>query len=315
MTRPLYALWIVNGWPHRCVTGALDQVDWEALLTLLSCQGNSTISKQRNKTSKCDRKYPCSICTATGSECQQGNLMTYVTSPKRVAQLSKLHSPESTVETASRFSLASHVGQIPDGTWVPILQSQVGDQQQRKRKYEEPHTPRTRRQGLSRPTALQEDGYLPPPVEGVSEPVALESDGVTDADMVTPSEPKGKKRKIDGDDDYGGFIPHRANANLEAQEDEVLTSKGTRAPKRKPTANRNGVHGKYHQPTQGDKPAPYGQPLVWADKRQSLCETLPYYRAYQSGAYMSKGVVRAFMVDREVGPRDKFEEEIMISRV
>jgi hypothetical protein len=66
---------------------------------------------------------------------------------------------------------------------------------------------------------------------------------------------------------------------------------------------------------QEDKPSPYGQPPVWADKRQSLCETLPYYKAYMSGAYMHCQVVRAFMVDKEVGPRDKFEEEIMISRV
>ena len=87
-------------------------------------------------------------------------------------------------------------------------------------------------------------------------------------------------------------------------------------PKRKKAAtNKKGGYVKYHASVQDDKPKPYGEPPVWADKRQSLCETLPYYRAYQSGAYIAGGIVRAFMCDKEVGPRDKFDEEIMIARV
>ncbi|RDW62154.1 hypothetical protein BP6252_11587 [Coleophoma cylindrospora] len=71
----------------------------------------------------------------------------------------------------------------------------------------------------------------------------------------------------------------------------------------------------YHVNNQEGKPEPYGSPPVWGDKRQQLCETLPYYRAYQSGAYTNGGIVYGFMVDKEVGVRDKFEEEVMIASV
>jgi hypothetical protein len=65
---------------------------------------------------------------------------------------------------------------------------------------------------------------------------------------------------------------------------------------------------------QQDKPEPYGQPALWADKRQGLCETLPYYQAYQSGAY-THGHVYGFLCDKEVGDRDVFTDQIMIARV
>jgi hypothetical protein len=63
------------------------------------------------------------------------------------------------------------------------------------------------------------------------------------------------------------------------------------------------------------KPMPHGQPLVWSDKRQGLCEALPYYRAYQSGAYTHAGKVLGFLCDGEVGDRDVFGEQIVIARV
>jgi hypothetical protein len=53
---------------------------------------------------------------------------------------------------------------------------------------------------------------------------------------------------------------------------------------------------------------------VWATKRQELCETLPYYRAYMSGGYINNGLVRAFLIDKEVRRRDIFDEEIIITR-
>jgi hypothetical protein len=64
-----------------------------------------------------------------------------------------------------------------------------------------------------------------------------------------------------------------------------------------------------------DKPAPYGEPPVWADKRQCLCEALPYYKAYMSGVYQQAGVACGFLVDKEVGPRDKFQDEFLITSV
>ncbi|KAI5791861.1 hypothetical protein EDC01DRAFT_97726 [Geopyxis carbonaria] len=61
------------------------------------------------------------------------------------------------------------------------------------------------------------------------------------------------------------------------------------------------------------KPEPIGLPEVWADKRQELCETLPYYRAYQSGAYAHDGLVYGYLVDGSGSPRDYMDERIVIS--
>jgi hypothetical protein len=71
----------------------------------------------------------------------------------------------------------------------------------------------------------------------------------------------------------------------------------------------------YYGNKQQGKPMPHGQPPVWSDKRQGLCEALPYYRAYQSGAYTHGGRVLGFMCDGEVGDRDVFGDQIMIARV
>ncbi len=57
-----------------------------------------------------------------------------------------------------------------------------------------------------------------------------------------------------------------------------------------------------------------GVPPAWADKRQQLCESLPYYRAYQSGAYISQGVLYGQLVDAENRPTDVFNDEVIITR-
>lgn len=51
-------------------------------------------------------------------------------------------------------------------------------------------------------------------------------------------------------------------------------------------------------------PPPAGQPPVWAESRQELCETLPYYRAYQAGMYMCKRVAYGYLLDSYPAPRD-----------
>lgn len=281
--------------PQMC-NRYINQFDNKAPLTLLSCQGISTLSKQRNRTSKCDRKHPCSICTANGSECEQGNLMTYVIFTRRVAQLSKIPRLGLRVDVAAGFTLASHVSQNQDGTWNYAVQTQLCDLQLKKRKAEELDAMHARRRSPSE--FPQTDSHFSAPLEANSNIIA--------------SLLKGKKRKADDDDE---FKPPPLNPSPESLGEGVLTSKAARSLKRRSTVNGNASHVKYHRSMQEDKPAPYGQPPVWADKRQSLCETLPYYRAYQSGAYMHNKIVRAFMADKEVGPRDKFEEEIMICRV
>lgn len=62
------------------------------------------------------------------------------------------------------------------------------------------------------------------------------------------------------------------------------------------------------------KPAPAGQPEVWAEGRQELCETLHYFRAYQSACYSTGGFVRAFMFDKVAHARDYVDSDVIISR-
>jgi hypothetical protein len=71
----------------------------------------------------------------------------------------------------------------------------------------------------------------------------------------------------------------------------------------------------YHENVQEGKPDPIGGPEVWAFKRQQLCETLPYYNAYQSGAYTQDGIARSILIDKEVSIRDKFNDEVVITSV
>ncbi|KAE8454543.1 hypothetical protein EG329_000166 [Mollisiaceae sp. DMI_Dod_QoI] len=71
----------------------------------------------------------------------------------------------------------------------------------------------------------------------------------------------------------------------------------------------------YYVNTTAQKPEPHGTPIVWADKRQQLCETLPFYNAYQSGAYTKDGILYGFLVDAEVGSLDKFDDQIIITTI
>lgn len=64
-----------------------------------------------------------------------------------------------------------------------------------------------------------------------------------------------------------------------------------------------------------DKPEAWGEPEVWAEKRQQLCAALPYYDAYESAAYKTKGMVAGFLVNQGAGPRDVFTQDIYITGV
>ncbi|OJD32311.1 oxoglutarate iron-dependent oxygenase [Diplodia corticola] len=62
------------------------------------------------------------------------------------------------------------------------------------------------------------------------------------------------------------------------------------------------------------KPPPVGQPEVWADGRQALCESLPYFRGYQSAGYCADGLAYSFMFDKEGSCRDYMDSEVVIAR-
>ena len=96
---------------------------------------------------------------------------------------------------------------------------------------------------------------------------------------------------------------------------------GTSANTRKPTTTPRGTAtvksatAPYHVSNQDGKAEPYGEPSVWAEKRQQLCETLPYYLAYQSSTYVKDGIVLAILIDKEIDIRDKFLDEVIITNM
>ncbi|APA11239.1 hypothetical protein sscle_07g060090 [Sclerotinia sclerotiorum 1980 UF-70] len=63
------------------------------------------------------------------------------------------------------------------------------------------------------------------------------------------------------------------------------------------------------------KPEAWGQPEVWAQKRQQLCSSLPYHRGYESAAYRTNGIITGFLANQGIGPRDVFTEDIYITGV
>jgi hypothetical protein len=63
-----------------------------------------------------------------------------------------------------------------------------------------------------------------------------------------------------------------------------------------------------------EKPKPTSEPEIWAADRQSLCETLPYFRAYKSAGYAKDNLARAFMFANIANPRDYTDPSVVISR-
>ena len=58
-----------------------------------------------------------------------------------------------------------------------------------------------------------------------------------------------------------------------------------------------------------------GKPLVWANGRGSLCEALPYFKAYKGSLHSANLVAQGFLVDHEVDPRDVFGAQVVICSV
>ncbi|KAF6226736.1 hypothetical protein HO173_012339 [Letharia columbiana] len=69
------------------------------------------------------------------------------------------------------------------------------------------------------------------------------------------------------------------------------------------------------------RPKPRGQPEVWAEMRQALCESLTYYQAYQSGAYTwgssngSAGYAYGFLLDNDNDDYGYMDEKVVITRL
>ncbi|KAH7390120.1 hypothetical protein BKA64DRAFT_747262 [Cadophora sp. MPI-SDFR-AT-0126] len=61
------------------------------------------------------------------------------------------------------------------------------------------------------------------------------------------------------------------------------------------------------------KPDSFGQPKVWAEKRQPLCETLHHYRAHEAGVYQNDRIAYGLYIDAGVSPKDFFNDDIIIT--
>lgn len=55
------------------------------------------------------------------------------------------------------------------------------------------------------------------------------------------------------------------------------------------------------------------QPLVWSDKRQSLCDTLPYFKSHQGSLYSHDLIARGILIDGEITIRDTITPNVIIT--
>ncbi|KAK0943744.1 hypothetical protein LTR29_004722 [Friedmanniomyces endolithicus] len=69
----------------------------------------------------------------------------------------------------------------------------------------------------------------------------------------------------------------------------------------------------YREPV-GSKPQPRGKPKVWADSRQALYETVPYFKKPQGGCHANDKHVYAFLFDGIGHCREYMDTDIIIAR-
>nr|POF17954.1 hypothetical protein CFP56_13365 [Quercus suber] len=62
------------------------------------------------------------------------------------------------------------------------------------------------------------------------------------------------------------------------------------------------------------KPLPCGEPLVWAESRQALTETVPYFKKPQGGCHSKDRHVYCFLFDDITHARAHMDEDIIIAR-
>ncbi|KAK5170567.1 uncharacterized protein LTR77_005155 [Saxophila tyrrhenica] len=69
-----------------------------------------------------------------------------------------------------------------------------------------------------------------------------------------------------------------------------------------------------HRETLHEKPMAGGVPRVWAESRQALCETLPYFKKPQGGCYSNDGHVYGFLFDGMGHCREYLDGDVIICR-
>ena len=63
------------------------------------------------------------------------------------------------------------------------------------------------------------------------------------------------------------------------------------------------------------RPLPQGEPPVWSDKRQALCDSLPWYKAHQGSIYTSGLMAHGLLLDGEYEFSDIVEGQVIITSV
>ena len=196
------------------------------------------------------------------------------------------------------FIISNHVGQNVNGTWFVCSSTTPVNQSSNQ----------LQATGNSRSAVKSTSGseYF----------AAISGHGISGSHKLLKNR-RGKKRKVD----YGELSFEEIQSSPEPMEDLEERAEKKPARKRNPSIKITNTGKKshkvpaYYESFQEGKPDPIGQPEVWASKRQQLCEALPYYNAYQSGAYTHDGIARSILIDKEVSVRDKFDEEVVITSV
>ncbi|TAQ86624.1 hypothetical protein B7494_g5055 [Chlorociboria aeruginascens] len=253
---------------------------------------------------RCDRKSPCSTCIENHSSCEPGKFMVTLKAVRNSSRNSNTQPNTSTALTNTPLP----------GETATIAEISA-------------NTPASMEFTASISTAAPSQSATIAETSvnttGNAEDNDVNMDEGDEGELTAPASGSGK-RKADDED----FTP-----DLDVQGDlDATSSDGAPKRKRRATAatNQDAPNAKSRSEKgaskgtkevlaeidtyQYDKPEPYGQPPIWSDKRQGLCETLPWYRAYQSGAYQHDGIAMGFLCDKEVGPRDRFDEQIIITR-
>ncbi|OBT63755.1 hypothetical protein VE03_06947 [Pseudogymnoascus sp. 23342-1-I1] len=300
----------------RWSTEAARRVDgiWMAPEICDSCRGDKSVD--------CDRAFPCYSCVRKGKQC---NLRT-------VMKISACNNNPRGVEAITPPHLnAPIVFQNADETWNSTKQAPPTIRP-KKRKWADTIKETAKSRGR-RAAATTRDKILKkvPSRSGevskhMKAPHTFQNAdatwNLTKQALPTGSVDKRKRKYADSSEATGRLSAkkqHRLSASgysSSGETDLEVPANRTQAvarSKKVPGASRKSIP-KYHQSNQDNLPSPYGQPPVWASKRQQLCETLPYYRAYMSGGYLHDGLVRALLIDKEVRERDIFDEEVVITR-
>ncbi|KAL0937584.1 uncharacterized protein CTRU02_207315 [Colletotrichum truncatum] len=58
---------------------------------------------------------------------------------------------------------------------------------------------------------------------------------------------------------------------------------------------------------------PFGKPLVWANNRQALCDSLSYYKSHQGSLYTSEKTAKGILINKHATVRDMMGPEVIIT--